>query len=111
MDKVAHDHKIAVIKACIEQGLSPKETAAVFRKHAEILHDCADALTEDMRKEGQEKTALSPTKDVLLPLLMVGALPAVGSMAAGHAIGTHTAKALAPRNEMPIPMYQEVILM
>ena len=125
MNKAAQDHKNAVILSCIEQGLSPEETAYVFRKHAEVLNACCDALIEEERLEktgnifhamglGLKGTAAgaqtAATAASAVPFWAIPAaigLPVGVSMLAGNTAGALKAQSLTPRNEIPIKHYQK----
>ena len=105
MSDAVNDHKVATILNCVENGLSPSETAEVFRKQARVLNACCDAMIEEMC----EKQALTSWKTkVPLGLLAAGLiLPPVAAGMLGKQVGQQAAKTLTPVNETPVSTVQK----
>jgi hypothetical protein len=103
MDDIVNNHKIAVISNCISNGLSPSDTAEIFRKHAAVINECCDALVADTN----EKLAKLNASDALWAVPLLAAVPLGAGALAGHMAGSQAAKILTPRNEVPMKTYQK----
>ena len=109
MDIAVNEHKVATILGCIGLGLSPGETADIFRKQADAINAYTDHLMQS--KDATEKDAgitdwVSP-KSVLQTALLTAALPVIGAYPAGMYGGQLVAKTLTPVNETPVSYYQK----
>jgi len=109
MSAAVTDHKIATILKCMKAGLSPADTAVIFRKQAAIMNACCDEIIKE--KHAQEKVSwgLLSTAQSSLPLV-AGAtigLPVAASYMLGKAVGDTAASQLTPVNEVPISTYQK----
>ena len=103
METTAHEHRVAVILGCIEQGLSPDETAHIFRKQAEAIHAYCDHLVST-----QKTAAWLPSANTLATLgVGTVALPAILAYGAGNAAGQTAANVLTEENEVDVPTVQK----
>jgi len=110
---VVSKHKVATILKCVEDGLSPDETAQIFRKQAESINACCDNLIQAAREksasifttpwDAANKTLNTSTTALALLL----GLPTLASYAIGRGAGQASAKILTPVNELPIGTYQK----
>ena len=110
--EAVNKHKVATILKCMEDGLSPDETAQIFRKQAEIINACCDNVIQNMH----EKTALvrdwlpnlSTTKNLgKTGLLLAATAPIAVGYFGGMGAGQVAAKSLTPVNELPVSDYQK----
>lgn len=109
MLKVADEHRVAMILHCIEEGLSPSETADIFRKQAAVIHEYCDSLQNRITFD---KTAAWPWEWVdPKSLAYLGALaliaPPVTAYGLGSVGGRTAAEIATPRNEVDVPVVQK----
>jgi len=106
--KTIHEHKVATILKCMQEGLSPADTAQIFLKQAEIINACCDALVKDFHEKQAAISdyLLSPKIPAGLLAASIG-IPIAAGYGAGHVLGDTAAKALTPVNELPVSSYQK----
>ena len=106
MSDAVSEHKVATILELMRDGKTPAEVAAVFRKQAEIINACSDALVREKQAVIGTLTGAAATwAPWMLGATFLG--PAALAGVAGKYIGARGADALTGVNEISVSDMQK----